>query len=254
MRNIAFDPVKMSSPMQIWRSDIPSFGEDANCLISLIRQQIVQVSPLPVGTVYFGVSIKDGRPVLLDIKTPNLGSILLCGDRSSGKTALLKAVASGITYVFDPQDVQFAVVTSAHYSEWQGWKNLPHCAGLFSSNHGILTDIVDALDVWTSCSNAGQTLLLFIDGFRMADLWDKKRYSLLQDLLTFGPYQNIWPIVATDAENFSKLASWGSCFGRHLFSVPGCGDSVFDFEFAMREDSVWCPFSILGSSDLVNFA
>ena len=249
MRNIAIDPVRMSLPMQIWRSVIPSFGEDANCLISLIRQQIVQVSPLPVGTVYFGVSIRDGRPVLLDIKTPSLGSILLCGDRSSGKTALLKAVASGITYVFDSEDVQFAVVTSAYHTEWQGWENFPHCAGLFSSNGGILTDIVDALDVWTSCSHAGQTLLLFIDGLSMVDLWDKKRYRLLQNLLTFGTYQNIWTVVTTDAENFSDFSSWGSCFGRQLFSMPGCGDSVFDFEFAMREDSVWCPFSILGSSD-----
>ncbi len=207
--------------------------------------QIDRFAPLPTGVIFFGVARDDGRPVLLSFEEPSLGSILISGSASTGKTTLLQAVASGVVHMYSPQEVQFAVITS-NYLEWADWADLPACGGVFSSEKVHFEKIINALDEWLHRPDCSQTLLLFIDGVNVFHDLSADVRAKLQQLLAVGPFCNIWPIATADDEELIGLGEWRKYFKKHVMSVSKRSVSLLDQEFIVKEDGAWCRFSILG--------
>jgi hypothetical protein len=212
----------------------------------LLGEQIHKVAPLPAGSIYVGISLDDGAPVVMDITKSCRGSLLISGNRQSGAaTTLLQAIAAGLGHVFEPDKAQFAVITSACY-EWENWESLPSCNGIFPLDNLSIGKIIRQLATWMRHRDCRQSQLLFIDGADLLLGSDANVSVLLRNLLLFGPAQNIWPIVTVATEDLGHLEPWMDCFRRCLVHVPTDSRSMYDFEFAMQENSTWCRFSILG--------
>lgn len=212
----------------------------------LLGEQIHKVAPLPAGSIYVGISLDDGAPVVMDITKSYRGSLLISGNEQSGAaTTLVQAIAAGLGHVFEPDEAQFAVITDACY-KWENWESLPNCSGIFPSDEVSIGKIIRQLATWMRYRDCSQSQLLFIDGADLLLGLDANESLLLQNLLLFGPAQNIWPIVTVDTEDLIHLKPWMDCFRRCLVHVPTDAQSMYDLEFAMQENSTWCRFSILG--------
>ena len=210
-----------------------------------LNAQIDRFAPLPSGVIFFGVARDDGRPVLLSFEEPGLGSILISGRASTGKTTLLQAVASGVVHMYSPQEVQFAVVTS-NYLEWADWADLPACGGIFSSEKTHFEKLINALNKWMQRPDCSQTLLLFLDGVNAFQDLSIDVRTKLQQLLAVGPFYNIWPIATAGDEELMELGDWRKYFRKNVMSVPKRSVLLSDQEFIVKEDDACCRFSILG--------
>ena len=211
----------------------------------MLNAQIDGFAPLPSGVIFFGVDRDDGRPVLLSFEEPSLGSILISGSTSTGKTTLLQAVASGVVHMYNPQEVQFAVVTS-NYLEWADWADLPVCGGVFSSEKTHFEKLINALEKWMQRPDCSQTLLLFLDGVNAFQDLSIDACARLKQLLAVGPFYNIWPIATANDEELIRLGDWRKYFRKHVMSVSKESVVLSNQEFIIKEDDAWCRFSILG--------
>lgn len=214
---------------------------DDKLLAALLKEQIQNLSPLPAGTIYFGVAVDDGLPVLLNIKDPVAGSVLVYGDNPFAKTALLKTIAAGASFCFSAQDIQFVVITSSGLA-WTGWGNLQHCGGVFTSNGQALEDAIEALYIWMHKSACRQSLLLLIDGIDTLQNLDWAACFRIQTILMRGPFFNIWPIVV--AGSIDCLSFWNECFSRYIISLPAACPSIYNSYYVLKEQSSWLKFSI----------
>ncbi len=245
MENFLVEYRKSVVPQITSESAGPSEEVAKQIFFEALNAQIDRFAPLPSGVIFFGVAHDDGRPVLLSFKEPGLGSILISGGTSSGKTALLQGVASGIVHMYNPQEVQFAIVTS-NYLEWADWADLPACGGIFSSEKMHFEKIINALGKWMQRPDCSQTLLLFLDGVNtFQDLGIDAR-ARLQQLLAVGPFFNIWPIATADDRELMSFVEWRKYFRKHVMSMPKNSVSLLAQEFLVREEDAWCRFSILG--------
>ena len=103
--------------------------------------------PLPPNAVFLGTADEDHLPVLLDVGDPDTGAILIAGKASTGKTALLQVMASGISYTHNPAEIEFAVITQKTW-EWAEWENSRYCSGVFAPEGRHTASFIDALGVW----------------------------------------------------------------------------------------------------------
>lgn len=210
-----------------------------------LNAQLDRFAPLPSDAIFFGVARDDGMPVLLSFAEPSLGSILISGSVSTGKTTLLQAIAVGVVHMYKPQEVQFAVITS-NYLEWAEWADLPACGGIFSSEKVHFEKMIDALSEWMQRPDCSQTLLLFLDGVNAFQDLSMEARARLQQLLAAGSFFNIWPIATADDEELMELGEWRKYFRKHVMSTAKRSASPLEQEFIVKEDDAWCRFSILG--------
>lgn len=239
-------PFSEGSDIVLAQGSSVGFDEDGKkgLFFATLHSQIDEFAPLPPNVIFFGVARDDGRPVLLNVLEPSFGSILIRGNVSSGKTALMQAIASGTAHMYTPRELQFVIVTPK-YLEWANWVDGPGCGGVYSSEKRPFEKLVNALDLWLKRSDCSQTLLFFIDGLRAAQSLDPETEVKLQRLLAIGPYRNIWPIVTATEDEFYSMVEWSRYFKKQVLSMSKKGVSVFEREFAVKEDGSWCKFSMI---------
>ncbi len=71
-----------------------------------LRTIIQETGPFPAASVILGVC-EDGLPFMLDLLDHSSGSLLVAGDRRTGKTTLLKTMLASAAYINNPQEVRF---------------------------------------------------------------------------------------------------------------------------------------------------
>ena len=111
--------------------------ERANVTLSQIIDKLPQAPPL---SALLGIGLRDGRPLLLRIASPDVAHILVSGTTGCGKTALMRAVVASLAwhnetgihlYIIDP--------TGRGYNDLAWLPHLPL--------HAVISDIEDATDV-----------------------------------------------------------------------------------------------------------
>jgi len=200
-----------------------------------------------------------GLPVLLDLNNPVPGPILVSGDKSSGKTGLLRFLAQGSELLADPGDTQFAVLT--HFpEEWESVDGLPNSMGIWPAYHPSCADLLSRLLSWRDVLPVSrQFILLLIDDLDLFASTDPKIRQDLQRLLQCGPEKHIWPVATVDPSRFERLTPWAGYFHTQIFGHldradwkegllnPGKFDAeklIPGKEFAIRMLDDWLKFSI----------
>jgi hypothetical protein len=148
-----------------------------------------------------------GEPVMLDLSKPNSGSILVAGDRGSGKTGFLQSLARQ-TLLHDPGDTQFGVITPFP-EEWKKEEALPGCLGVWPIYHLAASSFISQLIPWAEVlPKSRQVILLFFDGIEQLAASGYQVREDLRWLLVQGPESHIWPIVTTNPAKFPRIESW----------------------------------------------
>jgi len=226
---------------------LPSLQEVLNGLGSLPRQAL-----------FLGIAT-DGLPVLLSLRDPSPGSLLLTGDTGCGKTALLKVVACAIGRMHDVREVRFGVITN-HPDEWKGYGRIPHCVGIFPMGNNNAADFVSSLTKWAH-SNRGkqQSILLLLDDLEAITHINPEIQPNLRWLLLRGPVRRVWPIITLNTEMSANVSPWLEAFRTRIFGhvdqtkaaeallpLPDAGlDSLAPgMQFCLREGTTWLRFWI----------
>jgi len=220
-----------------------------------LSEVLAEYSPLPQSALFLGLA-DDGLPVLLNLRDPVPGSLLIAGDEHSGKTALLKNIARAVDHVHRPNDVKYTILTE-HPDEWKGFEKSENCEGILSLQSNDTIRYIQTLVEWGyKNKNNRLSLLLLIDGLdvvtRVEELHQQLRWLLLR-----GPAHNIWPIITLNARLSNNVKLWLEAFRTRLFgyiqngsdveSLTGLRDLSFQdllagSQFAMHEGNIWLPF------------
>jgi hypothetical protein len=212
-------------------------------------------TPLPHEALFLGVA-NDGLPVLLNLKDPVPGPVLIAGDSESGKTKLLQIIARAIGRSHDPENIRFAIVTD-DIKRWESFDLAANCEGILSFHQPLTTNYLDSLSDWAhNNKHDKQLILLLIDGLE-ALIADRGIHQIFRWLLLRGPARRIWPFVTLNAAISPAVYPWLESFRTRLFGritdekniqlLTGSTNSFFQnliagSQFTMRENMDWLPF------------
>lgn len=230
-------------------------ADPAAASLPTLSEVLAEYSPLPQSALFLGLA-EDGLPVLLNLRDPVPGPLLIVGDSGSGKTTLLKNIARATDRTHRPDQVKYIVFTE-HLNEWQSFDKTINCDGILDLQNKDITNYFVSLTDWAHTNkNNGQAILLLIDGLntlvQISDLHQPLRWLLLR-----GTSHNVWPIITLNTMQAANSRTWLDAFRTRLFgsiqnmqeaeALTGFKNISFNellagSQFAMREGNDWLPF------------
>ena len=221
-----------------------------------LSEVLAGMGPLPREALLMGVA-SDGLPVLLNLRDPLPGPILVVGDEGVGKTVFLQTMAQSVLQSHDPSNVQYGVITN-HPGEWEIVAATAHRAGLFSPDQAGAQDLIVSLASWAHANrNARQSVLLFIDDLEAVANLDAESLQSFRWLLLRGPARRVWPVITLNTGKYTQVVSWLQSFRTRIFGriadqrTAGAlgADKTSDLDqlevriqFALRENGNWLRF------------
>jgi hypothetical protein len=220
-----------------------------------LENVMAKFMPLPEDGLFLGVA-SDGLPVLLNLKDPRPGALLLLGDSQSGKTDFLQGMARAAALSHDPGSCRFVVVTS-NPQEWEGWKALPHCLGIWTAENPGLQEILQDLSARAQQSDNAENILLLVDDLQSLFDLDKAIQDGFLWLLANGAAGRVWTVATLTADLAPNFPLWVRAFGTRLFGRignPDLGDRLTPMpganlrtllsgaQFCIRERNHWLRF------------
>lgn len=214
------------------------------------------IGALPREALLLGVA-SDGLPVLLNLRDPLPGPILVVGEAGAGKTTFLQTMAQSVIQTHDSNNVQYGVITN-HSDEWESVTATSHRVGLFAPEQTGAQDLILSLASWAHANrNARQSVLLLIDDLEAVANLDPDTLQNFRWLLLRGPARRVWPVVTLNAERYGHVIAWLQNFRTRIFgrivneSAAGAlgadKTSALDqlearIQFSLRENGNWLRF------------
>ena len=211
-----------------------------------------QCGPIPRGAALLGVAL-DGLPVLLNLRDPAPGPLLVVGDRGSGKRRLLQVMARSADLVQPVGEVTYVVLTDRP-GEWEALAQSPNCEGVLPFHHPLTARYISSLAAAVRQGSGHQGfLMVIVDGLETLSGDSETRYDM-RWFLENGPRHSVWPVVSLTTSRAPALADWIKLFdtvlcGRSSAPLPiadgrqppfsGAGRRA---EFALLSGNRWLPF------------
>lgn len=219
---------------------------------------LTSIGPLPREALFLGIAA-DGLPLLLNLRDPHPGPMLIVGEAGAGKTAFLQAVAKSVIQTHSESDVQFGVITR-QVEEWDGIETTPHRVGVFDVTQEGAQELILSLASWAHANkNIQQSVLLLIDDLEAVAKLDAVALQHFRWLLLRGPSRRVWPLITMSAERYGQVLAWIEIFRTRVFgkianarlaeALGGDRTSALDQldagrEFSLRENGNWLRFTI----------
>lgn len=231
-------------------------------LFPKISQALDAVGRLPRNALLFGIGA-DGLPLLLSLRDPRPGPILIIGDRHSGKTALLKAMLWAAERLNPPGSLYF-VVLSRSPGEWERFLRSAYLAGVWLVGEPETEMLLYELARRAEARQERAPILFLFDGLEVIQRMETASQENLRFLLVHGPAASIWPVVTVNAEQALTLPNWLAYFrtriygrithpetGEELTPLPGAPLTGLypGFQFCIREKSRWLSFWLPGMAE-----
>ena len=214
------------------------------------------LGPLPREALLLGVA-SDGLPVLLNLRDPLPGPILVLGEAGAGKTTFLQTMAQSVIQSQDSNNVQYGVITN-HPDEWERATATAHRVGLFSPDQTGAQDLILSLASWAHANrNTRQSVLLLIDDLEAVVNMDADTLQNFRWLLLRGPARRVWPVITLNAEKYPQVISWLQNFRTRIFGriadentagalgadkISALDQLEVRIQFSLREDGNWLRF------------
>jgi hypothetical protein len=160
---------------------------------------------------------------MLDLSNPKSGSILVLGEKGSGKTQILRTMTISACMLNQPEDLRIFIISNSA-REFTDAMHFPHCETVINSYDRAAGELVIELasisEQRRSGRERGAMMMLLIDDFASyeAMLRDYSVYLNLKSLITRGPASGVWPIIAINPNDVhEKRAQMLRSFGTYIF-------------------------------------
>jgi len=203
----------------------------------------------------------DRLPVLLNLQDPVPGPMLITGDAGSGKTAFLQMVAAAAGRKFQPEALQFAVITD-HPEQWRALELIPNMVGIFAMQDPSASDLILSLASWAHANKTSkQSVLLMVDDLESAAHMNIEMVQNFRWLLLRGPARRVWPLITLNANHYGQVLAWIEMFHNRVYgrienpqiagalgADPSSAANQLEpcRQFVLREHGQWLRFTIPG--------
>jgi DNA translocase FtsK/SpoIIIE-like protein len=217
-----------------------------------LASTLASIPPVPAQGALLGVA-SDGMPVMLDLRNPAPGPLLILGDEGSGKLDFLRFTAAALIQTHAPDEVQFTILTPSP-NEWRGFAGQDHCLGIVEAADDSSGYALGRLAESIHENPAGSAVLLLVDD--LPSLNDAS-LDVLSWALAEGPPLGLWPLVTIKTDAALEWSAWVDLFHTRIFGrvessgaahvlapAPGGGldNLLAGAQFAMRSQGHWLRF------------
>jgi hypothetical protein len=166
------------------------------------------LAPLPSGSALLGIC-DDGLPLLLDLKNPSPGSLLLVGDLSPANRNLLRLILASIVLLHDPGEVDLHLVTDRPET-YRRLLDVPGAVRIHSPYDPQLPELIRDFACRANQRLSGrQTARIAVLGIEdletVVSQLSEDRLSELAWLASTGPMEGSWVLAGLDAAHFGEL-------------------------------------------------
>ncbi|NWF65258.1 MAG: hypothetical protein HXY38_13245 [Chloroflexi bacterium] len=178
---------------------------------------LAQITPLPQEALFLGMAM-DGLPVLLNLRDPVPGPLLIAGDPSSGKTRILQTIARATDLLHSPDHVQYVIVTT-NPDEWKALHGSENNAGIYHASKANTGELLQSLVTWAHQNRGdGQSVLLLVDDLEAIAQLEAQIQQNLRWLLLRGPSRRVWTFATMNANRAEDQKDWLGLFRTRLFA------------------------------------
>jgi hypothetical protein len=242
------------------RSITPSASYSVESLPNL--QEIIQeIGPLPPYSIIIG-GCDDHSHLYMDLCDPSPGSILVAGDRNSGRNRLLDSILFSVVILNSPRRVRYAMIAS-DLSGKDYLISRPHCYKAFETDTSEAVDMIFELaeiaDYRRNNQQTGSAILLAIDDLAsLLSGMDEEMIEQLSWLIQVGPQVQIWTLATLDTQDVSIIdPNFLNHFGTRLIGSVESADVVQYLsgsdETRPSEVIPGAEFSVLFDEDWIKF-
>lgn len=171
-------------------------------------EKLLAQSELPPLTVLLGIC-EDGLPFTLDLNNPAPGATLIIGETGSGKTRLLRAALTSLTWLNPAYQVAFYLVAT-RLEEYPELIESDHCQAALTPHDPalpkLIAELVKAADERRRTPSSGTIFLLAIDDLAscVAAL-DEESFTRLYWLARHGARSQVWTLATLPANRIAAV-------------------------------------------------
>jgi hypothetical protein len=146
---------------------------------------------------------------MFDLSDPRPGSILISGDRGSGKTGLMQSILASISALNRPDEVSYYIITPRP-SEIGAACQQANCLDILTPDErtasALVLDFAEVANQRRSGRERGPITILAIDDLATLDhFMDDKVTRYLEWLLDNGPREGMWAMTTLESERAKKI-------------------------------------------------
>ena len=220
-----------------------------------LSESLEKMAGLPADTLLFGIAA-DGMPVLLRLRDPRPGPLLVIGERGCGKTDFLRGLLRASGRLARPSGTRF-VVLSDYPADFDDIGPSEGLLGVFAAYEPEAADLLFELACRVQNPPAEPPLVLLLDGLQSVLQMEPEACANLAFLLENGPQALIWPVVTLNSGLALRRPEWLAYFRTRIYGrianpraineltpVPGAPlNSLFPgAQFCLRRNGGWLKF------------
>jgi len=166
----------------------------------------------------------DGLPFLMSLAEPEIGAILISGDRGCGKTHHLQVMVDSVIRTHRPHEIQVTII-SHNPEEWRQSQLDPHVdkyiQGVFAwydpRVEGHIQRLVEVVEASRNGEREGPANLVILDDLNFIETLSCEAQVNLRWLLEYGSQSKVWLVGALNSFHAKGLDFWLEVFRTRIF-------------------------------------
>ena len=200
-------------------------GHEKRFIVTTVGKVLDTIQPLPSSSILLGRCM-DGLPFFMTLSDPEIGAVLIGGDRGCGKTHHLQVMVDSAVRMNAPRDLQVVVLTHKT-NEWEAYQIDSHYGKYLRALHAwydgnaarTIKSLMKMAESRRESGQGGPAILLILDDLNFIEELNYEAQFNIHWLLAYGAQVNIWVLGAINTGFAKAFRYWMELFRTR---IVGC--------------------------------